>query len=443
MSTDFFPHIESVPVDKSISEYTALFGNVMPTEYTGWKDEVMSWKNSCYIHGGLNPTDTVRITGPDATKFLEAHIVNSFAKYEIGQAKHAVMCDEQGLITAHGVLVKQGENDYMSYWLMPWLKYVADNSNYDVTLEDLTGQYFLFQIAGPRSLEILESVTGESLRDIRFLRQRPTNIKNPTTGSPDLNVNILRLGMAGSLAYELHGPIEIAHAVWDAVVKSGEPYGIQRLGRAQYRMNHTENGFPNGYMHFFYPWFENPELVKAIASSMIGPSHTHLRFSGSAGPNPRLRYRTPYDLGWGNMVKFDHDFMGRAALEPIAANPPHKIVTLVWNHEDILDIYRSHFEEGGEHRFMDFRYELMAAAVADLVLKNGETVGLSTGRTYSYYYRKMISICPINVDQAEIGNEVIILWGEPGTNQKEIRATVERYPFFNEQRNEKLNVAAL
>src|SRR5258708_38598536 len=42
-------------------------------------------------------------------------------------------------------------------------------------------------------------------------------------------------------------------------------------------------------------------------------------------------YLTPYDLGYGPFVKFDHDFVGRAALEQMAANPRRKKVTLVWN----------------------------------------------------------------------------------------------------------------
>ena len=46
-------------------------------------------------------------------------------------------------------------------------------------------------------------------------------------------------------------------------------------------------------------------------------------------------YLTPYDLGYGPFVKFDHDFVGRAALEAMAAHPQRQKVTLVWNGDDV------------------------------------------------------------------------------------------------------------
>ena len=50
----------------------------------------------------------------------------------------------------------------------------------------------------------------------------------------------------------------------------------------------------------------------------------------------REYYLTPYDLGYGHMVKFDHEFVGRPALERMAAAPPRRRkVTLVWNDDDV------------------------------------------------------------------------------------------------------------
>lgn len=431
----YLPHTPYLPFDPAASNYQTLFGNAMPTEYSGWKDEVLSWKKTAYLHGGLNPTDTYRITGPDALRLLSERCVNSFANFAVGQAKHAVMCNDEGLIMAHGALVRQGEDDFMTYWLMPWINHLAESGEYNVNGEVLTGKFFLFQIAGPRSLEILESATREDLHDIRFLRQRKSTIAGT-------DVNILRLGMSGSLAYELHGPIEQARAVHDAVMKAGEPFGIRRLGRAQYTMNHTENGFPQGYKHFYYPWFENETLAASVIGGG-GASEADRTFTGSAGPDIRLRYRNPVEVGWAHVIKFDHEFQGRAALEREVANPRRKMVTLTWNADDILDIYRSHFEPGEEYRFMNFTTDSVGASVSDLVLKNGKTVGISSGRTYSYYYRQMLSLCSIDVAEGELGNKVVVMWGDPGARQKEIRATVERFPFYNEGRNEKVDVNAI
>ena len=69
---------------------------------------------------------------------------------------------------------------------------------------------------------------------------------------------------------------------------------------------------------------------------------------------------------------------------------------------------------------------------ADQVLKDGRAVGVSSGRQYSYYYRAMLSLCSIDVTEGELGSEVTVLWGDPGTRQKEIRATVARFPYLDE-----------
>src|SRR3546814_12520867 len=68
------------------------------------------------------------------------------------------------------------------------------------------------------------------------------------------------------------------------------------------------------------------------------------RLRGSVGNDLQSRFMTPYDVDWGFLVNFNHDFMGQAALEKIAQNPPRKIVTLEWNAEDVGSAYYSQFD---------------------------------------------------------------------------------------------------
>jgi glycine cleavage system aminomethyltransferase T len=412
-------------------------GFVTPGVFTNTKDEAMLSRKAAYIHGGLNPSLIYRITGPDALRLLSEHSVNSFAKWNTGAAKHVIMCNDDGLIMTHGVTIRLGEDDFMTFWLMPWVNFLAESGDYDVKGENLTGKVFLFQIGGPRALEVLEAATQDDLHHIRYMRSGPTKIAGADV-SVATDVTVLRVGMTGALAYEVHGPIEQAQEVYKAILKAGEPFGLQRIGSAH--DTHTENGFSQGYMHFLHPWYEDPKIAKPLAA--FGRPSEPPPMRGSAEPDIRLRYRNPIEVGWGHMIKFDHEFQGKAALEREVANPKRKMVTLVWNDEDILDVYRSQFEQGEEYRFMPFdRSE--GGDHADLVLKDGKTVGLSSGRIFSYYYRKMISLCSIDVAEGEIGNEVIIVWGDRGTRQKEIRATVDRFPFYNEDRNEIVDVNAI
>ncbi|MCV5276806.1 hypothetical protein OFC49_39360, partial [Escherichia coli] len=58
-------------------------------------------------------------------------------------------------------------------------------------------------------------------------------------------------------------------------------------------------------------------------------------------------YFTPYELGYGRFVKFDHDFVGREALEEMAEGPHRRKVTLVWEGEDVARAFGTLFEREG------------------------------------------------------------------------------------------------
>jgi glycine cleavage system aminomethyltransferase T len=77
---------------------------------------------------------------------------------------------------------------------------------------------------------------------------------------------------------------------------------------------------------------------------------------------------------------------------------------------------------------------------ADKVLKDGKEIGFSSGRAVSQTYHRMISLGFIARDEATIGNEVTVVWGSKGFPQKEIRATVARFPYLQEERNDRVDV---
>ncbi|TYC83640.1 hypothetical protein FXB42_15415 [Acetobacterium wieringae] len=200
-------------------------------------------------------------------------------------------------------------------------------------------------------------------------------------------------------------------------VKAGGAFGIKKLGFWAYQLSHTEDGFPQGFMHFPYPWGEDKGFMEFM--KMPGFSSP---LKGSMGPDPSLRYRNPIEVGWGSTIKFDHEFIGRAALEKEAANPQRQMVTLVWNPDDIMDVHASQFKPGEHYLPMTechFGQEQGHGVLfADQVLKDGQLIGISSGRNYSYYYRQMLSHCSIDTAYCKLGTEVTVLWGNPGERQK-------------------------
>ncbi|MEU9448978.1 hypothetical protein [Streptomyces sp. NPDC048277] len=446
-----FPHSPFVPYDPIVQFYEcaawAFGGDAEAWEYTGWRDETLAATTTASLHGHLNPSPTLRLTGPDALEFLSSVCVNSFANFRVGASRHAIMTDELGRVAAHGMLLRLAEDDFITYWLSPYLTYrLSHRPDLDVTAEDLTGRVFLFQLSGPRSLEVLEGAAQENLHDVRFLRHRTATIAGT-------EVRVIRIGMSGTLAYEVHGPVEQAIPVYEALMAAGEEYGIRRMGVQAYMCQHTQGGFGQAYYHFPLPWGEDEELAAFFAGLGFPPIGKFLRLHGSAGEDMARRYRSPYELGWGHMVRFDHEFVGRAALEREAAANARTMVTLVWNPEDIADVYLSQFRKGEEHPEMNmpnhFMYEVgdrehLQSLWADRVLVAGRDIGTSSGRCFSAHSGEMLSLATVETAVAVEGTEVVVVWGDPGTRQKEIRATVARFPYLVDPvRNERFDVSGI
>jgi glycine cleavage system aminomethyltransferase T len=437
------PLCPAIPSEQ-LRETTTYFHKgsyLFPLEYTGWRDETMAWKESAYFGAMLNPMPTSRVNGPDALKLFRDVCVNSFENFAVGTGKHAIMCNEEGLVFRDGVLIRTAEDEFYTYEIFPADAYFLSKGSYDAACENLTGKVFLFQIAGPRSLEILEKASGKDLHDIKFMHHRMSEIAGN-------NVRVLRVGMAGTLAYEVHGSIEFSHEVYNAIWNTGGPLGMRKLGQVAYMMNHTEDGFPQGYYHFPYPWAEDEGYIQFMAENRVERPGASVDLSGSMGNDIRLRYRNPVELGWAGMIKFDHDFTGRKVLEKEVADPKQQMVTLVWNKDDILDIYASQFQPGEPYADMDRPNDIYYAPRhiyhADRVLnKNGDVIGISSGRANSYYYREIISLCSIDTSYAQLGTEVYVLWGNPGKRQKKVRAVVSRFPYLNEGRNETFDVETI
>ena len=439
------PYSPYIPFFKDVADYNVAFGHLYPYQFMDWKTEVLSWKESCYLHAGLNPPMPARITGPDALTLFRDHCINDFSRFSVGASKHAVMCNYKGNVMADGMLLRTEDNAFVSYFLSPYLEYIASRGNYDVNIEDLTGKSFLFQLGGPLSLKILEAATQESLSDIKFIWHRTVHIYGDELPPTGIAVRIFRLGVAGTLAYEVHGDIKDAPLVYQALMAAGQPFNLVRLGMRAYGMNHTENGFAQAFIHFLPAWTQDEDFMDYLNGKYDA---LLAKLPGSAGVDITRRYFNPIDLGWGHMITFDHDFVGRAALEVAMQQQAKKIVTLEWYADDIKDIYASYFESGESFEFMEFPANPIwttqsSIVVADEVQIDSRSIGISSGRIYSFYYRRMISLAVIETEYAIEGTTLEVIWGNPSKRQKKIRAKVSRFPYLTLPRNRDIDTKAL
>lgn len=395
-----------------------------PFAFDKWTKENTSWYDTSYIHAGLNPFPRFIIHGNEFIPFLETISVNTFRNFPIGKARHTVLCNEKGKIVLDGIVMRTGEEDYMAF-CMPDFNMINEQMGNPFTFDckAVRDDYYFYQLCGPKSLEIVENAAKEDLHDIEFMYY-----KNATIAGHE--VMILRTGMAGTLGYEVHGKIEDALDVYNELLRVGKDYGIQELGRIGYINAHCEGSIPQIAEHFC------PDM------DSYGQSYVK---SGSLDPDHELWVRSPFDLGWGNLVRFNHNFMGKEALMKEAESKAKAMVHLIWNRDDILKVVEASLdvEKQGDPIDMFCDYDFVRNCNGlhmDAVYDGEKFIGASSGRMTSAKTREMISLCTIDADYAVEGKEVEVLWGTPGTYQTRVRAKVMLFPYNKVDRNESFDL---
>jgi syringate O-demethylase len=250
-------------------------------------------------------------------------------------------------------------------------------------------------------------------------------------------VRTLRHGMAGQPGYELFGPYADGDAVRDAIVKAGGEFGLRLVGGRAYSANTLESGWIPSPLPAVY----TGEQMKSYREWLPAESYEARASIGGSFNSPNIEdyYLTPWDLGYGPHVKFDHEFIGREALEQKAKGPHRRKVTLALNTDDVMRAIGSQFQRDRRAKFIEFPSAVYSMHPYDKVTKNGKTIGVSTWVGYSANEGQMLTLAILEAEHATIGGEVTFVWGEEngGTSkptvepheQTEIRAVVSPVPY--------------
>ncbi|HVY07316.1 MAG TPA: glycine cleavage T C-terminal barrel domain-containing protein [Burkholderiales bacterium] len=184
----------------------------------------------------------MEISGPDAAAFLERLYTGKFGNMKIGMTRYALMVDEAGVIIDDGVVARLGEDRFYFtttttgsanvYREMTRLNVLWQMQ---VGIVNATGAYAAINIAGPRSREVLGTITQLDLSANAFpyLGVREGCVA-------DAAARVMRVGFVGELGYEIHVAADAACHLWDALMKSGQAHGIRPFGVEAQRLLRLE-----------------------------------------------------------------------------------------------------------------------------------------------------------------------------------------------------------
>lgn len=401
----------------------------LPPEFTNWRDEQRAWRESVLLFDQSYHMPETFLRGPDARRLLSDLGINSFETFGLLRAKQYFCCNHQGHVIGECVLQLLDDDTYVlisGTYLQNWVQFNAEVGDYDVTLErdppagenPRGRRMYHLQLEGPHARDVFAAAIEGEMPDIPFFRMAKVRIAG-------CDVYVLRHGMAGHLGVELSGPFAQIGRVRDRLLEVGAVHGIKRSGtRAQYSALGE-----SGWFGYPIPAVYTDPMLENYRRWLPADSWEGRAQLGGSLILPRIEqyYVTPWDLGADKLLRFDHDFVGRDALEEMSKRTDHrKKVTLVWNAEDVARIYASLLGPDLPFKYMELPKSSYAFQQHDEVRSaHGDQIGFSKFVGYTVNEAKFLSVAIVAPEFAVPGTQVLVIWGEPDGGSR--KPTVERH----------------
>lgn len=411
-------------------------------QYTNWRDEQEAWAKTAIMYDQSHHMVDLYVKGPDVKRLFSDVGVNSFENFGRNKAKQLVTVNHDGNYIGDAICFGFEDDEYSivgSPIVPDWLEYNAKIGDYDVELtRDVRSEAngfrrlkFRFQVQGPEALRIVERAAGGTMPSIKFFNMGEFVI----AGVPVRALNHTMSGVPGveKTGLEIVGPFADAPAVASALIEAGEEFGLRQGGALSYPTTCLESG----WIGLPVPGIYSGEKMKPYREYLGANSFEANAGLGGSFYSPDIadHYYTPWDLGVGRVIKFDHDFIGREALEKRVDEPHRKKVRLEWNKDDVLEVMaKSLFNTDGQRaKYLDMPLSVYSTFKVDRVTVDGELVGLSEYTGYLATARKFLSIGVLDESVAVHGKEVRVVWGDHDSanstleehQQTEVRATID------------------
>jgi aminomethyltransferase len=393
-TTPFHPRLSELN-DQGL--YTPWQGTLSPLRYShAPKHEYFAVRNSVGVFD-TSPLYKYAVTGPDAERLLAGALVRDIRTCRPGQAQYTAWCDDRGFVMHDGVVFRHSADEFLLTAARPALSWFQElGSGLRVQLEDVTDDYGMLAVQGPRSRTVLAALAPEA-ESLAYFDLVPAKIGGAA-------VTLSRTGYTGDLGFELTVPADDAVAVLDAVLEAGRDHGIRPFGEEALMTLRIEAG---------------------LALIDVEWQDSRLAFSDA----DRV---TPKELGFGWMLRGVRDgsrrFVGSEAIRRELVDGTSRWLTtgvvVDWADWDRLFRDADLFPPKSEH---PLPYESM---VLD---DDGVEVGYCTSFVYSPVLQRHIGIARVRPDLAAEGTDLRLELAIAHHNTT-VRITTTKMPFFDPAR---------
>jgi aminomethyltransferase len=343
----------------------------------------------------VSPLFKYRVSGPDAVRLVDRVITRDATKIRVGQVVYSPWCDEHGKVVDDGTIARLDETSFRWTAADAQLRWLRLNARgLDVTIDDIGDSVAALALQGPLSRNVLEAVTGDSFGDLRYYRRRGAKVGGT-------KIDVSRTGYTGDLGYELWVDAKGAGALWDAVMKAGQPFGIRAAGMLALDVARIEAG-----------------LI------LLEVDYTSARHALI----PEQNY-SPFEIGLGRLVALDKEtpFVGRAALrrEVATGGPGRRMVGLELDWDDLERLY------AGQGLSPILSVQAWRTHVP--LYSGGRQIGRATSGTWSPILKKNLALGSVTPEYEGAGSRLQIEWTVEGRRGR-VGATVVELPFYDPPR---------
>jgi aminomethyltransferase len=392
-----------VPIGTAFHERTlALCESLNYREWSGYytvsvyemhhEHEYNAIRNSAALID-ISPLFKYRVTGRDATKFVNRVISRDINKVAVDQVIYCCWCDPEGKVIDDGTITRLGENEYRWTAADPSLRWFQQNAlGLEVKIEDISEQTAALALQGPTSGKLLHAAADANIANLKYFRVTHGKI----AGVP---VDISRTGYTGDLGFEIWMPWKDAVKVWDALVAKGKAFDIHPAGMIALDIARIEAGLI---------------LIEVDYTSSKKALIDAQKFS-------------PAEIGLGKLVDLKKEnFVGRDALAAEAKNGAARALVgleIDWNEVEAL------YDKVG----MAPQVPSMASRVAVPVYRGGRHVGKATSTTWSPTLKKMIALACVGRESSAVGTTLSMEMTVEAVRHT-VSARVVAMPFLNPAR---------